>query len=775
MSGSIERERFRPGTAPTQVAGVAAQPIARAAPVRAPDPVAPQPRQLPRRPDMSNGLTSLAAALSGIRPVLQGAAELYFQGQRAEERQTADADATLMSVRNNAATWAEAVRNDPGLADRSPYYRQIYEERLARQSVLRRGNELHAEYWGSDIAGSEDPTAVMGWLSTRMGDLLDQYRDSPAQRAAAAEEVRNQAQALVRTHQQNAVRNLVQRNEDSLSSAAGAVFDAHAVRGGGRGGDATFAIPDNIRSLYEAASRETGIPARILMAQGYHESGGFAADVLSGARRGSRGEIGIAQALPTTAANPGYNVPAISERDLLDPAKAIRWQAQYLAARGRAAGVRDWNDPQQALIGLASYNGTGQGSQGYARDVWRIAERQRGATSGPGGDGPNAIGLGAELQRLEAEGRAQGLDRRRMNQIMTQATAAAMVRHGRVDFATLGDMQRPDGTPGFGTTAEGRLALEQARQQVLSRQVTEENLAYTRQRRAQQIAGDALAGEAARSMLEQMERGETPRLSIEQLARANRLNPDLIGTFTNLQSQLRGVAQAEDARSVADLELRVNTGEASVRDVMASIGTIVRDPETIRRLTSKALEQSSDASIFRNPVVTQIIRETQEAAAGVEGNGVLKNYGIGIATGNSMRESIARFQRENPQASQVDIINHLREEQRRLVPSFNRDVNIPGYEARARDPNAADPRQTTTERTAAVEPNASFNWQRRPAFGSVADLETAYSEWRRNPAATSGPGAIIARWVVQGGVRDPQRFFDTQRRLLQQQERNSTR
>ncbi|HWL80107.1 MAG TPA: transglycosylase SLT domain-containing protein [Roseomonas sp.] len=775
MSGSIfDRERLRPTTTVTQVAGLPGRPMDRAAPVRAPDPVAPNAPTPIARPKPSDDLASLAAALSGLSPILNGAADLWFKGQRQEDAQNADADATALAIKGQVSTWSQAVKDNPALADRSPFYRQIFEDRLAREAVIRKGNQLHGEYWGSELAGSADPAAIQKWLTGNMKDILDQFQDSPAQRAAAAEELRNQAHSLVRTHQQNAVKNLVAQNEDSLSRSASAAFDTYSLRTGGSSStDAAFAVPDDIRRVYEKVAKEEGVPAALLIAQGYHESGGFASDVLSGKKRGSKGEIGLAQVLPSTASAPGYGLDPIDEKGLLDPEKAIRFQARYLKARGSAAGVKDWTDPRQAMIGLAAYNGVGEQAQGYARTVFSLAEQARGSTSGPvPGAGPNPYGLAAELQRIEAEARAQGVDGRTLNKVLTQATVAAMIRHGRVDFADLGLMPRPDGTPGFASTAEGRIALENAKNTVLSKRVQDENIAYTRHVRARELAGETLASSVAQTLVEQLAAGETPKLTPDQLRIAARVDPGLIRTFSQLADSLQGVKQTEDTRDVAELELRVNTGEATIQDVRDALGVTIKDPQTIRRLMQKALEVQSSDNVFRNSAVTQIIRETQEAAAGMEGSGVLKDYSIGVTVGNAMREEAAEFARKNPAATQAELIAHLRQKQKELVPKFNSDVDLQGAERKASGAAPA-PKQEEQKAALTVEPNPSVNTQRVAVFGSLQELETAFSSWRQNPTATSGPGIAIARWIIEGGVQDVGRFYDQQKKLLQAQGQNT--
>lgn len=126
-------------------------------------------------------------------------------------------------------------------------------------------------------------------------------------------------------------------------------------------------VPPEYVPILQAASRRTGIPFNVLAAKIRQESN-FRPDA-----RGAAGEIGISQIMPATAARPGYGMAPISLEALRDPAQAIPWGAEYLAARARAAGVRDWNRPDQAARGLAAYNGAGPMARAYGRQVAQMA------------------------------------------------------------------------------------------------------------------------------------------------------------------------------------------------------------------------------------------------------------------------------------------------------------------------------------------------------------------------------------------------------------------
>lgn len=124
-------------------------------------------------------------------------------------------------------------------------------------------------------------------------------------------------------------------------------------------------------TVYDEASKETGVPAAILKAQTMQESR-FNPEAI-----GRSGEVGLLQIKPSTAAQPGYGVEPVDPTKLADPAENIRFGARYLAARARDAGVQDWNDPAQVAKGLAAYNGGGDPN--YAQNVFRHLKPPGGA------------------------------------------------------------------------------------------------------------------------------------------------------------------------------------------------------------------------------------------------------------------------------------------------------------------------------------------------------------------------------------------------------------
>jgi soluble lytic murein transglycosylase-like protein len=121
--------------------------------------------------------------------------------------------------------------------------------------------------------------------------------------------------------------------------------------------------PADLAPLIAEASRETGIPEAVLTAKIRQESN-FRPDAV-----GRAGEVGLAQIMPATARQPGFGMQGVDPATLRDPRENILFGARYLAARGRAAGVTDWNDPAQVDRALAAYNGGGDPN--YVQNVRR--------------------------------------------------------------------------------------------------------------------------------------------------------------------------------------------------------------------------------------------------------------------------------------------------------------------------------------------------------------------------------------------------------------------
>ena len=127
--------------------------------------------------------------------------------------------------------------------------------------------------------------------------------------------------------------------------------------------------PADLLPIYQAASKRTGIPVEVLLAQAKQESD-FNVNAV-----GSAGEIGLHQVKPETARDPGFGMQGIDPSSLKNPVVNINFAADYLKARaGKGA---DFSNPSAVDAALKNFNGGGDAN--YVENV----RRYMGSTSKP--------------------------------------------------------------------------------------------------------------------------------------------------------------------------------------------------------------------------------------------------------------------------------------------------------------------------------------------------------------------------------------------------------
>ena len=159
----------------------------------------------------------------------------------------------------------------------------------------------------------------------------------------------------------------------------------HKLDGGPTGSDNPYGIPADLYPHYQEAERVTGVPISVLAAKDRQESG-FRQD-----KPGGAGEIGITQVKPSTARDPGFGMQGVDPESLKDPRNNILFGSQYFAARGKAAGTKNWNDPEQIAAALRANNGGGDPN--YVENVFRYL---------PGGNSIASAMKGAQTPQKES-------------------------------------------------------------------------------------------------------------------------------------------------------------------------------------------------------------------------------------------------------------------------------------------------------------------------------------------------------------------------------------
>lgn len=608
MSDSIRLPEYRPGATPRPVAGTPTRPAARAEPVRRQDPRAPQAPDIAAGPPRGpNELTQIAAALGGLVPGLNQAFGSYMEGVRQVEGAEAETEATRQGMRQDVRNWADAVRANPALAASSPYYRRIFEERLARTVVQRRGNEVFAAYWQSPVAGSEDPTAIQGWLREQFKDTLTDLAENPSALAAASEELRAQALTLTRTHAQNAAQNLVRRNEDGFNAAVGTAFD-------------------------------------------------------QGVQRGEPVEV-----------------------------------------------------------------------------------------------------LSARLQQIEAEARAQGVDGRQINRILAGQLQEAIVRHNRTDLARLGSIPRPDGTPGFGATAEGRSAINNAMERVHAASVRASNLAWTNEQRARARAADTAMGAVVTDLMRQTEAGEVPRIAPQTIAAVARIDPDLASKLFALEN---GAQQAADGRNSnpvlwATLQVQIGQGLVDENGITRAVANQQVSRAEARELYSLVRSVRQD-NLLNDGGVNRVIEGFANFVRRPDPLMSETDAGRNLAATQysaSLRSALMTWRQANPTASPGEAAVWLQQEAERQIPRFvERDQlgaaldNIRSA-GRSNDANIPQPRPSPPSAPAPVNPTAPQGAPAPAAAPSPPIRNQPLAGTRPLPEGSNNPvGAALGPAVANAGA-----------------------
>ncbi len=165
----------------------------------------------------------------------------------------------------------------------------------------------------------------------------------------------------------------------SMSSASsGGMMMMSSVTGGSK------ASPELQSAINSAASRH-GLDPALFTAQLQHESAGFDPNVLTGARRGGLGEVGIGQFLPSTLKSLGVDM----DKYLSDVNLQIETSAKYLSDL-----VTQYGDIDKAL---QAYNGGAGGvgtaaTQNYVNIIHSIAAQ---LTTSKNGNGTTMMNMAA--------------------------------------------------------------------------------------------------------------------------------------------------------------------------------------------------------------------------------------------------------------------------------------------------------------------------------------------------------------------------------------------
>ena len=172
--------------------------------------------------------------------------------------------------------------------------------------------------------------------------------------------------ALLTPAQQAALGQTGQTGTTGTSTTGAAAPSSVPIPARGTGGPgASASAPTAWLPYFEEASKETGIPVDLLLAQARQESSFNPNNV------GKSGEIGLFQIMPSTARSPGPGMQGVDPASITGPDNVrnnIMFGARYLKAQ---MGGGDPNNPAVQAAALRRYNGVGPGGDpNYVQHVF---------------------------------------------------------------------------------------------------------------------------------------------------------------------------------------------------------------------------------------------------------------------------------------------------------------------------------------------------------------------------------------------------------------------
>jgi muramidase (phage lysozyme) len=778
---------FTPRARPVDTVGVQTRLAALPTPVAPVRPQAPEMAPLPAMPVKSN-TDQLVSALAGFGKSLG----TFMDTRQAKQNKDDETEAELTAIRDNVATWSEAVRSDPSLADKSPYFRQMYEARVARTKVQTIGFKLLAEYQKNPIAGSDDPTVIQKFLSDGFKPVIDGATHA-AERDAMLDEVNRVSRQFTASHAKNAVQNLNYRNAVSYGQSVDGTFTEAAVKGGTAAYKTADPVAKDLKP-HEAALLNgiAGGESAGKYNVRYTPSGG-ATFQLTGMHPGiyEPGPDGPSSAagryqfvkstwdsLPAEAKGDGTFSPENQDR-------AALWLARrdYRKATGGDLDADLQNEGfspriQKALAPTwqALKGNHGRHAETYRATATRYAE-------GGGGDASGVFTLARSIHRQEAEGVAQGMAQSDIDSRTVDSAISAAMRYRDATYLDVPLQKRPNGQPGAGEVPGMRDKLDQARKQLHALRVKEEDETYRRQERDEKRRSDKATQFISEQLYEALDKGDVLKLPPALLARINKdFGNDTAEKVLKIQKTLSDYQGQEDSREVIRLEMEANENRLSDTDLHKAIETgTLKNPETIRRLL-KTQRENRDSSLLADRTVVDILQDVAKIVGDRGEFGVFKKPAEAQRAVDSLRRAVIEYERKNPAKTRSEVISWLMDEQRKVTAFYapkHKYNTTPDYDGStpvmptpaksgvtppspaAAPAKPASPSPAASPQATRRGPAEEVDWRTTPVYESLAALEADNAN-RRNPSSH------FARWAKDKGFspEDAAAFISIQRSLL---------
>jgi muramidase (phage lysozyme) len=647
----------------------------------------------PQQP-VQSGMQQLADSLQQLNGNLGrfGSAYLSDKAQQKKAQQEIEkSEATWLATVSEARNWQEAVKADPSLAARSPFFQGIFRGTQAQLSILNKGSELLSEYYTSDLASSTDPTAVRQWLLERMQPMIEGF-ETFEERDMAQKDLLKLIERFTGLHERQASDNIQYQTREAASATVQSQLETTTR-------NQRDPRRRAVRTSDPVAQNITPIQRAFLNGVSHGESAGkynvrFTAaggalfdDMSRHPRIFEAIPNGFAAAGQRSSAAGRYQFTATTWDNLMGKDADFSPENQDLAAikygeqrygtdsRGRnlwQALEEDGFTPniQRRLGGAweALTKNHAANTRAFQDTLVRAGqEPQRGT---PAAMDPEIMEATSEIHDLEVRLMAIGIPPKEVNEVILDAVSNAIIANENPELAqiVMQDRVRPDGTivPGPGTTVAGREKIRKAIETMHSNVQTRENRVHTNreraltqlQRDANNMVLDALVDQAVGRAEGRTNEDGSPIVVgldptiVEQMRHlrivdedgsAHRLPPSAITEALDLEKKIRDFDEREDTDRVNLLTIRAHNGELTQRDVAEAVrnGTI-RSASTLREI-SRVVRHVSENSLASDPTYRHFADQVASAvsAPGQFAGTWLNPDAVAVAKGQLLRDYIS--------------------------------------------------------------------------------------------------------------------------------------
>jgi len=625
----IERPDYRPTASPVNTVAAETRLISRPMPVKPVEPLHPQPptplRPFVPRTDMQN----LAKALAALNPVLNAFADGYFEAENKEQM----TEAEIQFLRDNSPeSWAEAVRRNPALADKSPVFRKAYEERIARNLVQSRAGQMIAEYYSSEIANSTDPNAITQWLTERFKGLLDSV-ESPYAKQAMVEEIQAVTARFYRDHQARARDNLIAQNLESASVNLRTTIDNLNASGAGIPFEYGEFPKTNLTPVQEAflkavAGPESGGRWNVRF-NGFNSNG---APFVEG---GDHPRVKVVidrgpHAGKTSDAAGMFQILSSTWDRYMPPGTPFTRENQVIAASRIAedayktkTGRNLWEDlekngltPEILKVMSGTWEALGKHPPSRFIATYNRALRERGQEPKGAVSNPVVYEVAEQIRKVDLDLQRQGVRPDVINKHLTETVVQMAIERqdeSILDAALLDRVGRNgERIPGPGMTLDGRKSIEEARVKIRKLKQQEQDQQRKLEEEQKKAAKAAISRAAIADGMKAFSEGRGFVIPPDIIAEANKHDPDFAKELLETQNKLNTYnSGTEDPVIRAQFEAKAARGELTESEILEAVrNNQLRDPVAIGRLyeTVGRIRRADPLSV---PGIREIVNQVE--------------------------------------------------------------------------------------------------------------------------------------------------------------------